>query len=343
MITSKLKIFFIIILLIVPMFSGCTQLEDAMNFFDPVLRRAEPYISKVKFDDPNLRDEALRIIQEANATDKEGYITAIYRYIVENYQYISDPEDEELIRSPKQTMNIHGGDCEDLSILLMSLLENIGIKTYLVLTEKHAYALAYDVDINNLWKKVETTLIQQVEKDSGEAITQTFKDTITLKGKQIWYYGGEGNLLADSESFDYINITYDVESPRSIDFYVVSAKQDFHDYSADKPFNHFEDHSYEGVKEIQGTCGYMPTYGGVILSNPTWVKTEVSIDLVFYSHPSFYKLFKNKTIQSYQINNKQCIVLEPTAGDYGYPGFDANVTGEKTAIDPITKEYFYLL
>jgi hypothetical protein len=42
------------------------------------------------------------------------------------------------------------------------------------------------------------------------------------------------------------------------------------------------------------------------------------------------------------IQGKQSIVLEPTAGVYGYPGYDANVTGKKTAIDPITKEYFYL-
>jgi hypothetical protein len=36
------------------------------------------------------------------------------------------------------------------------------------------------------------------------------------------------------------------------------------------------------------------------------------------------------------------VVLDPTAGVYGYPGYDAELTGEKIAFNPKTKEYVFL-
>jgi transglutaminase superfamily protein len=342
-IPSLLCRFILILSIIFPSFyAGCIDFNDVGDFFDPVLRRAEPYINEIVYDDASLRNYALSIIQESNSTDKEQIVNMVYRYIVENFQYISDPKNEELIRSPMQTINIKGGDCEDLSILLISLLENLGIKTFLVLTDEHAYALAYDINIGNLWKYVEQSLLEQVEKDSGEDIWQQYQQTFVLKKQQIWYYGGEGNSINESDSFDYINFTYSVDPQRPIDFYVVPKKQDFYNYSDDLPFNYYENHYGTKTKSILGTCGYMYSFGGIMLSNPNWLDTKVTVNLSFYSHPSFYKLFENNTIRSYTIKEKKCIVLEPTAGAYGYPGFDANVTGKKTAIDLDTKEYVYL-
>jgi transglutaminase-like putative cysteine protease len=161
-------------------FSGCTQLEDLFGLGDPVLRRAEPYINKIIYEDENITDYALSIIKNCSTNNKECQITAIYRHIVENYEYVSDPGDKELIRTPFETINLKGGDCEDLSILLNSLLESIGIKTFLVLTDSHAYSLAYDVDINNLWNYVEQSLISQVEKDSGDKIWAYYNDTFNI-------------------------------------------------------------------------------------------------------------------------------------------------------------------
>jgi hypothetical protein len=337
-----LPIITVITILILPVLSGCIDFSDTLSFFDKELRRAEPYIEKVLFNDDEVLMYALEICQNCTFTDNEQIITTVYRHIVEEYSYISDPEDNELIRGPLQTKNLKGGDCEDLSILLMSLLENLGIKTYLVLTENHAYALAYDVDIDNLWGYVEQSLIKQVEKDSGENLKQHYKDTFVLKRHQFWYYGGEGDPLNQSKSFDYLNITYTISSSRPMNMYVVPSKDEFDHMTNDEDFTYYQDHMYENSREIEGICALMTTHGGVILSNPNWYNCDVSVDLLFYSHPSFYKLFENNTIESYLIEETFCVVLEPTAGPYGYPGYDANVTGKKTAIDPITKEYFFL-
>jgi hypothetical protein len=337
-----LSFIFITLLVLFQSFSGCVDLDDTFHFFDKELRRAEPYLKNIVFDDETLRSYAFSICDQCEEEDKESVITILYRHIVEEFSYIPDPLDEEIIRSPQQTIQMKGGDCEDLSILLMSLLENLDIKTYLVLTDEHAYALAFDINISNLWQYVEQELIQQVEMDSGETLWQTYHETFTLKRKQVWYYGGEGTSLDESESFDYLNLSYNITSSRPIDMYVVPSKQDFTDFTEKNDFTYYDKHEYFEETEMQGTCGYMKKQGGILLSNSNWFNTEVSVNLSFYSHPSFYKLFENNTIRSYMIQGKQSIVLEPTAGVYGYPGYDANVTGKKTAIDPITKEYFYL-
>ena len=39
---------------------------------------------------------------------------------------------------------------------------------------------------------------------------------------------------------------------------------------------------------------------------------------------------------------QQAAVLDPTLGDYGFPGYDEGMEGEKMAIDLITKEYYNL-
>lgn len=127
-----------IALIISTMFiSGCLQEESATKapptteppetnvISDPVIQRAAPYINKIVFDDINLRTQAASIVRGCPSSDKECQINKLYRYVIENYDYYSDPRSGEFIQSPSETMKIKGGDCEDLTILLNSLLEFI--------------------------------------------------------------------------------------------------------------------------------------------------------------------------------------------------------------------------
>jgi hypothetical protein len=339
---KKLSSILIILLLFILYLPGCIDLQDAFDFIDPTLRRADPYISKIEFDDPQLQTYALFLLNSSRLSDKEYVITTLYRHIVENYSYISDPEGVEVISSPKETIQRNGGDCEDLSILLCSLLENLGIKTYLVLTDTHAYCLAYDVNISNLLPYVEQALMRQVEKDSGKTILQTYQNVFVLQRQQSWYYGGNGSLFQESDSFEYMNLTYSYRSTRPVSFYVVPSQEEFEKHTNRRPFTFFTNCSVQDETIYEGTCPYIQQHGGVILTNNNFKDTTISLNLTFYFRPSFYKLFKNNTIQSYAIKGVTSIVLEPTAGAYGYPGYDANVTGKKTAIDPKTKEYYQL-
>jgi hypothetical protein len=322
--------------------SGCTILEsnNGLFNFDPVIQRADPYISKIVTNDITLRTYANSIIRESSSDDKESKINAIYRHIVENYNYLSDPEGVELIQTPQETMQVKGGDCEDLTILLNSLLENIGIKTYLVLTDTHAYSLAYDVNTNNLWTYVEQSLVKQVENDWGENIRQTFNQTFVLERYNNWYYGGDGSPV--TSPIQYLNISYDIESSKPLHLYIVPSREDFDLMSKNRPFNNYPSCEEKNVLRIEGICPYLDKNGGIILSNKNIGDATIKVNIEFYHHPSFYELFKNQTITSYEIDSTNCVVLDPTAGEYGYPGYDAGLTGKKIAIDPISKEYVYL-
>jgi hypothetical protein len=316
--------------------SGC--FDSISNFdFDNVVRRANPYLNKIEVDNQSLHDYAFSIIQECQTQESACILNKIYRHIVENFQYISDPEGEEVIRSPFDTIKIKGGDCEDLSILLISLLENIGITSYLVLTDTHAYALAVEINPNELWPYVEESLLQQFEKDNDKTIRQYFSDTIEVGAG--WYYGGDGSNLSDS--FESLTFTYTVTSSRPIDFFVVPSYEDFNQSYNQNSFDYYNSCYYENQEYISDSCTIYQ-YGGIGILNNHFKPVVVDVELEQYYQPSFYTLFQNETISSYKINGKQSVVLDPTAGDYGYPGYDANVTGEKIAFDPITKDYVYL-
>jgi hypothetical protein len=58
---------------------------------------------------------------------------------------------------------------------------------------------------------------------------------------------------------------------------------------------------------------------------------------------SYEIYFEGLKITYYTLKDEQAIVLELTAGEYGYPGYSPVEKEERRiAIDPVTKEYFYL-
>jgi hypothetical protein len=57
----------------------------------------------------------------------------IFNELIQNLTYTSDPRaSAEFVQYPKQTVELKGGDCDDLSVCYSSLLESIGIETAFV-------------------------------------------------------------------------------------------------------------------------------------------------------------------------------------------------------------------
>lgn len=57
----------------------------------------------------------------------------IFNQIIKNLTYVSDPRIKwDFVQYPSETIKLKGGDCDDLTVLLSSLLESIGIETALV-------------------------------------------------------------------------------------------------------------------------------------------------------------------------------------------------------------------
>ncbi|MCK5112663.1 MAG: transglutaminase domain-containing protein [Thermoplasmatales archaeon] len=308
---------------------------------DPIVQKAEPYIDKIVTDDTELRDYASSLITDCGSEDRECQINAIYRHIVENYSCVNDSGNIGSIQTPQETIQEKGGTCEDLSILINSLLENIGIKTYLVLTEDHVYSLVHNVDPEKLWDYVESSLISQVETEWGESIIQTYEETFDLNAHYIRYYGG-GEGQSFGGYIDYMNIEYRIDSTQPLHFFVVHSFSDLDNLTQGKPFNHYPEWEKVALISIIDSIEYIDRYAGIVLFNEGSENATVSVNFEFYFRPSFYELYGEENITNYYIDGVSCVVLDPTLGDYGFPGYDEGIEGEKTAIDLITKEYYSL-
>jgi hypothetical protein len=306
------------------------------------VRLAKPYIDKIVIDDGELRELASAIIEDYG--EKEGKVNAIYRYIVENFMYIADPADTESVQSPFETLDLEGGDCEDLAILACSLLENIGIKTYLVLTENHAYALVSGINSDNLWKYINKSLEEQFVEDHN--MVSSVDETLQLGAGYVYYYGGDGRVFPiEAATFgdsvvkiESLEIDYSVSSSEPVNIYILPSKDEFDNLVQRKSFQYYPEYEEQGVYQAQARCE-IPRYGGTAIQNPTSRDATVDLEVTF----SYEVYFEGLKITYYTLRGEQTIVLELTAGEYGYPGYSPIVEAEKRfAIDPITKEYFYL-
>jgi hypothetical protein len=86
----------------------------------------------------------------------------------------------------------------------------------------------------------------------------------------------------------------------------------------------------------------MTTFGGIFLLNNNTISANVNVDFLFTFQPSFYKTYNKNALKVYEIGGKDCVLLDPSIGDFGFPGYDAKVAGQKTAINPVTTQYFVL-
>jgi hypothetical protein len=62
---------------------------------------------------------------------KNTWLLDLFGYLKNNFYFVPDPPDIELIRSPLITIEEGGGDCDCLSVLGSTLLEINGYNTYL--------------------------------------------------------------------------------------------------------------------------------------------------------------------------------------------------------------------
>jgi len=99
------------------------------------------YLSRVDYRDEQINILAIRTV--ADAHDDEVLKTqAILAFVSNEIHYVSDPGDGvEYAKDPISTLIAGGGDCEDQTLLLCSMLESVGVKTYIAFTDDHVFAL----------------------------------------------------------------------------------------------------------------------------------------------------------------------------------------------------------
>lgn len=313
------------------------------GYTDPIIQKALPYINSILTNDTYIEYYTRQIVNDCDDTNIECQINAIYRYIIRNYNYIDEP-DPEIIQNPHVTIQTKEGDFEDLTVLFCSLLENIGIKTYLVLTDDHVYSMVCNIDNEILWNHVESSLISQVEDDWGENIIQTYEDSIEIESNTFFYYGGAANQ-SFGEYIDYLNISYWIDSNQPLHLYVIPSynlNETINNLQYGKNITHYSEWEKKALVSMISKIEYLDKYSGIILANEGTQNANVDINLEFYFRPFFYNLYDKDDIINYYINEVSCVILDPSLGDYGFPGYDSGIEGKITAIDPITKAYYQL-
>ena len=151
--------------------------------------------SKVNYEDSLVRNYAVRHSLEYfdEYFKKYGPVVrhlSLFKHINRNFKYVSDSKRDEYFATPQETVrNGLGGDCDDHSILMVSMLLSIGARCRIVLIEGHAYPELYCGDKNEF-------------DVTRQAILHLFKN---LKIKEFHYHENEGNY--------WLNLDYTAHRP----------------------------------------------------------------------------------------------------------------------------------
>jgi hypothetical protein len=307
---------------------------------DAFLKTAEPFLEKLDLDDSGLRSYATTILTGCDASNKECFVNALYRDVLMNYTCLNTPLNNQTLQTPQETIERKQGTCEDLSILLCSLLSNIGLTSHLVFTNAHVYAMVSDVNSDDLWDVAEQSLIHHVEDVFGEPLSQSYYQTYALPPNGVLYAGGEENKTF-AGVIDSMIIDYNLQSDQQLTLFVIPTWTEYSEFQ-NGDFANFTSINQWNFTNTTGTIPELSTFGGIMLYNGGIQTATVTVDLIFSFEASFYQTYNKDALTVYTLWGKNAVLLDPTVGNFGFPGYDAAVVGVKKAIDPLTKEYVTL-
>ncbi len=83
-----------------------------------------------------VRQQAIDILLERRVRPKHylGEIAALFEWVQRNVRYTKDPFRVEVLHTPRRMLELRAGDCDDMTILLGSMLESVGHPVRLVIT-----------------------------------------------------------------------------------------------------------------------------------------------------------------------------------------------------------------
>ncbi len=78
--------------------------------------------------DQLVRETAINVVRDAaREHDPISQLAALFRYVRDHVMFIGDVAGVETLQSPRYTLHVMAGDCDDRAILLAALLRAIGI------------------------------------------------------------------------------------------------------------------------------------------------------------------------------------------------------------------------
>ncbi len=99
------------------------------------------YLNRIDYRNEQINNLAAKKVALQNDDDRRK-ATVLLKFVSNEIHYVSDPDDGfEYAKNPIDTLIAGAGDCEDQALLLCSLLESVGVKTYMAFTDDHVFIL----------------------------------------------------------------------------------------------------------------------------------------------------------------------------------------------------------
>ncbi len=101
------------------------------------------YLNRIDYRNEQLNLLAVKKVARTN--DDELFKTRVLLdFVSREIRYVSDPDDGlEYAKKPIDTLIAGAGDCEDQALLLASMLESVGVKTYMAFSRSHVFVLVH--------------------------------------------------------------------------------------------------------------------------------------------------------------------------------------------------------
>jgi hypothetical protein len=104
-----------------------------------------PYLDAVDERSDVVRAKAAELTRPCKSGDRLCEVAVLNRFVATTIKYRSDPRPDrsgsDLIQSPERTLAIGAGDCDDVTVLLASLLESVGRRTVMAFTPNHVFPM----------------------------------------------------------------------------------------------------------------------------------------------------------------------------------------------------------
>jgi len=100
-------------------------------------------LDMVSGSDPLVKETADRIASiSCGSGQRVCQAKAMFYFVRGKFDYVSDPNAVEYVKTAKESLYVHSGDCDDASVLLANLLDAIGISVRFVFIPGHVYVQA---------------------------------------------------------------------------------------------------------------------------------------------------------------------------------------------------------
>lgn len=258
------------------------------TFLEPPSRTSPfyAYSSKVYKDDPALEALVANITAPCG-DDAYCKIQSVFEYVRRNVPYVGEPNGINNILPPYETLG-KGGDCEDLSILLASMLNCItGIKPYLVAVPRHMYVMACGLEGGHVFKPAYNVVYDK----------STFVDERRY-------------MLMDLGKNKHVRIM--AQSDERFGIMVFPNKFDQQKHMEKRPSSYFPDCSADGVTVFSKECVFPA--GGAVLMISAERPAGVSMQIESVHVPN---------TRQYSFDNMPCVMLDPS-----YRGSGADIGEE---------------